>query len=211
MAYEFNGSNQRLSVSSAPVTATPVTLYARFHTTATQTGAHVYLYLGDTANSNYWMMRVQGAAFSINHIGDTRQQTPTATSFVQQTATVASGTWYSGALVESAINLRNLWIDTTKSANNTSSVTPGGVNFVGIGARNAANFFNGLVAECALWNDALTDDEVTSLARGFKPFRVRPQNLQFYAPIVRELQDLRGALTITNNNAATVADHPRVY
>lgn len=28
---------------------------------------------------------------------------------------------------------------------------------------------------------------------------------------VRNLQDVRGGLTITNNNAATVADHPRVY
>jgi hypothetical protein len=40
---------------------------------------------------------------------------------------------------------------------------------------------------------------------------VRPQSLVFYAPLVRDLQDVRGGLTITNNNGATVAAHPRVY
>lgn len=71
--------------------------------------------------------------------------------------------------------------------------------------------FDGLISEAAIWNVALTDDEVASLAKGFKPTRVRPQSLVFYAPLVRDLQDLTGALTITNNNTATVAEHPRVY
>jgi hypothetical protein len=41
--------------------------------------------------------------------------------------------------------------------------------------------------------------------------KVRPQNLVFYAPLVRDLIDAKGGLTITNNNGATVANHPRVY
>jgi hypothetical protein len=40
---------------------------------------------------------------------------------------------------------------------------------------------------------------------------VRPQSLRFYAPLIRDLQDVRGGLTITNTNSATVANHPRVY
>jgi hypothetical protein len=40
---------------------------------------------------------------------------------------------------------------------------------------------------------------------------VRSRDLSFYAPMVRNLQDLRGGLAITNNNTATVADHPRIY
>ena len=70
---------------------------------------------------------------------------------------------------------------------------------------------NGLIAEVGIWNVALTADEIASLADGMTCDKVRPQSLVFYAPLVRELQDVKGGLTITNNNGATVANHPRVY
>jgi hypothetical protein len=50
-----------------------------------------------------------------------------------------------------------------------------------------------------------------SLSQGASPALVRPDNLAFYAPLIRDLQDLRGGLAITNNNGATVVDHPRIY
>jgi hypothetical protein len=53
--------------------------------------------------------------------------------------------------------------------------------------------------------------EIASLAAGMTCDKVRPQSLVFYAPLVRNLQDVKGGLTITNNNSATVAAHPRVY
>lgn len=43
------------------------------------------------------------------------------------------------------------------------------------------------------------------------PDKIRPQSLVFYSPLVRDLNDQKGGLTITNNNGATVANHPRVY
>lgn len=71
--------------------------------------------------------------------------------------------------------------------------------------------FSGLMAEVAIWNAALTTAEVASLANGFTPDQIRPQSLQFYLPLVRNLQDLRSAIAITNNNPVTVAAHPRIY
>jgi hypothetical protein len=75
----------------------------------------------------------------------------------------------------------------------------------------AGNYHNGLAAEAAVWNVALSDAEVVSLSKGFKPYRIRPQSLVFYAPLIRELHDVRGGRNLTNNNSATVANHPRVY
>ena len=72
-------------------------------------------------------------------------------------------------------------------------------------------YFNGQVAEVGIWNAALTQPEIASLAGGMTCDKVRPQSLVFYAPLVRNLQDVKGGLTITNNNTATVAAHPRVY
>jgi hypothetical protein len=67
------------------------------------------------------------------------------------------------------------------------------------------------IAEVGIWNADLTAAEIASLAKGMTPNKVRPQSLVFYAPLVRDLTDQKGGLTITNNNAATVANHPRIY
>ena len=83
-----------------------------------------------------------------------------------------------------------------------------------IGARyltTLGGYMVGRIAEVGIWNVALTAAEVASLAKGMTCDKVRPQSLVFYAPLVRDLQDVRGGLTITNNNTATVANHPRVY
>ena len=72
-------------------------------------------------------------------------------------------------------------------------------------------FGNGQYAEVGVWHETLTAAEIASLGAGVTCDKIRPQNLVFYAPLVRDLNDQKGGLTITNNNAATVAAHPRVY
>ena len=72
-------------------------------------------------------------------------------------------------------------------------------------------FFDGQIAEAAMYNTELTAAEIASLAKGMTPDKIRPQSLVFYAPLVRDLIDQKGGLTITNNNGATVANQPRVY
>lgn len=66
------------------------------------------------------------------------------------------------------------------------------------------------MSDVAIWNAALTTPEIASLAAGFTPEQIRPQTLQFYAPLVRDLIDVRGGRAITNVNSATVATHPRI-
>jgi hypothetical protein len=73
-----------------------------------------------------------------------------------------------------------------------------------------ASFATALIAEVGIWNAALTAAEIASLAKGMTCDKIRPQSLVFYAPLVRDLIDQKGGLTI-NTNAATVANHPRVY
>lgn len=67
------------------------------------------------------------------------------------------------------------------------------------------------VAAVGVWGVALASAEIASLAKGIACDRIRPESLVFYAPLVRGLVDTVGGLTITNNNGATVADHPRIY
>jgi hypothetical protein len=89
---------------------------------------------------------------------------------------------------------------------------PSSFDRITIGASYIASLpYDGKFAEVGIWSAALTVDEIRSLSKGMTCDKVRPQSLVFYAPLVRDLIDYKGGLTITNNNTATVAVHPRVY
>jgi hypothetical protein len=121
-----------------------------------------------------------------------------AVTFVPST----SVTLYVDGVVESATN---------NGALIPSSIFSGAAN-LWIGAvATTSLLWDGLIAEASVHNAALTAAEVASLAKGMTCDKVRPQSLVFYAPLVRDLIDYKGGLTITNNNTATVANHPRVY
>jgi len=134
---------------------------------------------------------------------------------VDTVATVAAGSWNHGCAVHESNTSRTVYANAS-GTNNTTSVS-GGVNspavFVGARRLNGVigTYYTGLIAEVGIWNVALTADEIASLAKGMTCDKVRPQSLVFYAPLVRDLIDYKGGLTITNNNSATVANHPRVY
>lgn len=73
----------------------------------------------------------------------------------------------------------------------------------------------GRLAECGIWNVALTDAEVATLAKGFAPPCVRRASLVAYYPMVRDTTSLKDLFSATANNltlagTTAVADHPRV-
>ena len=102
---------------------------------------------------------------------------------------------------------------TSSSSNVPSAIFSGTANLeiAAAFAGNWSTFFGGLIGSTAIWSAALTVAEISSLAKGFSPRRIRPQSLVFYAPLVRNLQDLRNGLALTADNSPTVANHPRVY
>jgi hypothetical protein len=209
MAYQFNGSNQYLSTASAPATAAPLTLACMARPSVTGTSA--YLAIGNTTTGDRFQI-----ALNIAGVGVAAQ---TIASGINNTATVGAlpptNSWLHAAGVFSASNNRVAYLDGVAGTANTSSSTPSGINSLYVGARNTggsiALYFNGAIAEVGVWSAALNADEILSLSRGATCDKVRPQSLVFYAPLVRNLQDVRGGLTITNNNTATVAAHTRVY
>lgn len=76
-----------------------------------------------------------------------------------------------------------------------------------------SGYLDGALAEVGLWNAALTNDEVASLAAGYSPLFVRPQSLVAYWPLnarATNEEDWVGGYALTNNNGATSTFHPRV-
>ena len=133
-------------------------------------------------------------------------------------ATSIGSNWRHCAGVFTPSNRQEVFLDGASDALKTSSVAASiysGTSPLWVGAyfdvTTSDRAFNGDIAEVGVWNVALTADEIASLAKGMTCDQIRPQSLVFYAPLVRELRDLKNGFTITNNNGATVSDHPRVY
>jgi len=209
MAYDLNGTNQRLTPSSAPVTGPPFTMACWFNTDNVTALRALLTLTVSTSNNQYETLYLAG-----NVANDPLRILSNANNIiVTTTAGVTQGQWHHGCFVASATNSRKVFLDGGNSASSSSSYTPVGINTFDIGCfKNlSTEFFDGRMAEVGIWNVGLADDEVTSLAKGMTCDKVRPQSLVFYAPLVRDLIDAKGGLTITNNNTATVANHPRVY
>ena len=225
MAYTFNGSNQYLSATASPLgtgqlgdhtiafwvqaaAQNGVWLFSISRSTET-TGfnnpavgvlsttagrVNYFLRANSSGNALAWATGVSGASGPVafnsswNHVA------------VRLSGTTAS-TWINGALGEQSTT--GLEVPTTT-----------GLNRLGIAALvrgNVAAYAAATVAEVGVWSAAITDEEIASLARAVSPALVRPQSLAFFAPLIRDVRDIRAGLAITNNNSATVADHPRVY
>lgn len=88
------------------------------------------------------------------------------------------------------------------------SASPGSFN---VGHMTSPSFWtlNGRYAELAFWDATLTQAEVSSLAKGYKPSRVRPQSLQLYIPLVRDLVEVVSGSPLTNASG-TVENHPAI-
>jgi hypothetical protein len=209
MAYTCNGTNQYFTTSAVPVTAPPFTFGCWFKTTQMSQSPALISLVNSSNTANIFGLYFRGSAS-----GDPIQllSAPPATNTVSSTTGCTSDKWHHACGVHTSLSSRTIYLDGGSSATNTATLTTAGIDSLFIATNGlGANYLNGQIAEVGIWNAALTAAEVESLAKGMTCDKVRPESLVFYAPLVRDLQDLSGGLTITNNNAATVATHPRVY
>lgn len=78
-------------------------------------------------------------------------------------------------------------------------------------ATPSALFTSGQACELAIWDTALSADDIASLAKGFRASLIRPERLVFYAPAIRGRQDLIGGRTLSlGAGSETITDHPRI-
>jgi hypothetical protein len=207
MAYAFTGASNQHLTSAAPITAAPLTVSAWFYlNSAAANQAIACLTAGSTAQ-RFLLYTGGGTLFWAAN--------DTALSQTSINASFSADTWHHACAVESATNSRRVYANGTASSVSTGIRTPASVASLFIGIDRLNNGFQlpmtGRVADVAIWSAALTADEITSLSRGVSARLVRPQSLVFFAPLIRELQDLSRGITITNVNTATVIQHPRIY
>ena len=213
MAYEFNGTNQYLSTGfSPPSGASERTVSCFFNSDSYGdrkiifSGAPV---IGGAAFA-FSLEEISSAPFILfRHTnGNIRYSAQGLSQWQHFAVVVPNGATttddvivYSNGAQQSGV--RNAGSNQTLNTS-VSNLFIGSNNFGG-------TLFDGRIAELGVWNVALTAAEIASLAKGMACDKVRPQSLSFYALLARDLIDVRGGTTITNNNTATVANHPRIY
>lgn len=208
-------SQYLIKTGSIPVTSAPLTLAAY----AKPASAHVggILCLGKTSGG-YPYERFVISCDIVYELDDPPFNFQAAGSNLFYSAIGGSysvGNWYHVCGVAASSSSRTLYVDGTSVATNTSSVTPSSINSTLVGAyadplATTQFHFNGSVLWPAIWNVALTDDEVASLAAGAHPLTIRPESLVFFAPLggldPEHDRDIVGGLSLTATNSPTWSD-----
>lgn len=206
MAYQFNGTNQYLDAPTASTLAFGTgdyTLSVVINATSFSGSPVFYDTRSGPTNT--------GVAIYADTAGK-----PIA--FINSTNTIIGSAVATGAhhllVLSRSSGVHTLYVNAASAGTYSTSANLTDTSLtIGTAVDNKGNSFNkmnGTISEVAAWSSALTTAEITSLSQGFTAEQIRPQSLVFYAPLIRNLQDVRGGRTITNNNGATVAVHPRI-
>ena len=209
MAYDFDGTDDYIETATAVVTAAQLSMACLFNSDSI-TAQQALMSIHNGTENQMFNLQAMGSI-----AGDPiRAQTVAGGSAVN--ADSATGysltTWTHAAARFASATDRRAYINGVGGTANTTSRTPSGVNTTALGyvyaAGVRARFLNGRLAEAAIWNTDLTDDEFAALADGYRPTLIRPNKLVFYAPLIREALEYRGGLSLTVS-APVVAVHTR--
>lgn len=214
MSYDFNGTNQRLD-ADLTISDSPYSFHIWMNRDVSQIHFPLMAVRNNDGSIYAGLVPLNAANGNVVRF---QVSDPLAVWAVTSQA-VSTGSWASLGARQTSSTSRKVFLNGTNTATNTENKNPTSLNKLLIGCGTDgngggptfANYTDGKIAEVAVWNVDLSDDEMISLSKGMRASRIRPQSLIFYAPLVRSIIDTKGGLTITNNNSATVADHPRIY
>ncbi len=159
-AYQFNGTTEYLSVTTAPVTAPPFTIACWCYQRSAAT--RVAVSLNNSADTtNFHNLEITSAS-----VYRCRSQDATTVSSAQAAVTAPAVTWHHLVGVFAATNDRRAFLNGGNKGTSASSRTPSGINQLTIGALGGSTkseFINGNLADIRIYNRALSDEEVTDL------------------------------------------------
>lgn len=205
-----DGTNEYLQVASTPVTTYPITLACWFNSDD-DTAGQTLMQVTDTAGgTDYHRIALRGDAGGDLLEARSRNGGGVALTTIGFTA----NTWHHACGVFAANNDRAVFIDGGNKGVDATVSNDAGLDAVSIGRSgdsSPGNYMSGRIAEAAIWDIALADNEVISLAAGVSPLKIRPQNLVSYWKLVRdEDQDIVGGYDITPFNTPSIGPHPAI-
>lgn len=218
MARRFvSASSQFLEKASAVTNALPVTMACWFHP-ATASVAAGLIDIHNSASVNTRNQSFLSLGSGNNVVATSGNNVGNVASATSATAFNGAGAWHHACAVFASSSSRAAYLDGAGKGTNATGISPTGVNSTEVGRCGGTvpvQYFDGLLAEAAVWTAALTDAEVLQLSQGVSPAQIRPQSLAAYWPLREPGQGLEFDrnpfkprlfdLTVTG---ATPADHP---
>lgn len=205
-------SSQYLETTAGGVTAAlPITIAVWFKTA--QASANITLAsLYNNANKQYnvALELLSGAVLASSYYAGGYTAATSAGSY-------STGAWQHACGVFASATSRTAYVNGGGSGSDTTNRAVTGLDTFQLGAYMFSSrqmYFDGDLAECGIWDVALTADEIASLGKGFAPALIRPASLLAYYPVFGNASPEpdrwknRYDLTVTG---ATKADHPRIY
>ena len=209
MAYNFiTGSSQSISSSGLNIPVYPVTLSAWAYGTTDTITMTAIAWLQAATTQSFRILFAGAAA------GDPVRFS-LLTTFLSTSDKTSPGftinTWHHVCYVCTSSTLRETYVDGVAGASSTVDNTPTNLTRVTIGSQANVQYFTGNISDVAIWSSALSVGEITSLAKGFSAKKIRPQSLEYYAPLVINIYEYTNNPTLTNNNSSTVTTHNSIY
>ena len=211
MARLFNdAAPEYLYINSGILTAVPVSMSCWFNCD----DAAIYptpIFLADKdVGTEYLGISCRGAAQG-NKVRAVTSNGGTA-AYAETSTAWSANTWHHVCAVFASNTDRRIYLDGGGKGTNATNVVPANIDrfCVGFaGTSTPSGYMSGDIAEVALWNTALTDDDAASLAKHISPFMVKQQNLAGYWPLVRGLVDRTYGYTLTASGTV-VSAHSRI-
>ena len=199
MAYSFNGSSD-YAYCNAVYTLMPFTLACRCYLTSTAAPA---VCMSIEKSGSYHKIGYAGAgkAHAASYDGSNYGVATTVRGFT-------TNNWHSLVGVFNSTTDRDVYFNAV-TVNNTTFVKPsliGGIDYFG-SFNGVAAYWPGNLCEFAMWKVALNQNNVSTLNKGFCPLFVRPEQLVFYAPLIRDKTDCIGGVQLAVGGSPSVVEH----
>lgn len=201
-------SSEWLSVAEAPVTAAPFAVSLFFRPTTIGV-AQTLFWLGDSSSSTRFFAVELDASDNLV----IRARAGLGNQIATTAGAVTVDTWHHAmAIFESAAS-RRISLDGGTEANNTTSVTPTGVDSLSF-ARNSDSspdqYFDGHIMWAAIWDVSFANGEYEILSERKCPLYFSRDNLvDFYPLLADEDIDVINRRALTANNTPTIStDNP---
>jgi hypothetical protein len=129
-----------------------------------------------------------------------------------KSTTYTPGTWQHACGVFTSATSRACFLNGGNKGTSATNVTQSALDRLcisGLKDASESDYFDGRIAEVAVWSAALTDTEVAALGAGASPLGIRPVSLEFYLPLVRDVVDHFESTALTAV-AGTPVEHPAI-
>ena len=214
MARDFNGSSDYALASPGPIGSIsyPYTFACWFYPDALSSGNQGLIEASDDYNSGRYKLRLRiDSAEKVNAVAASTSESAAVT-----TAAYTVGAWNHALALFNSTTDRWAYLNGGNSAQSTTSRSPAAMSHISVGAQyftSAGTFFDGKIADAAIWNATLDVDEIAALAKGISPLLIRPSLLMAYWPLIGKNSpetDRIANFDLSLTGTAAFA-HPRVY